>query len=72
MLGYHPIFAIGRCIMYFFRKEPIGRLGAVYMPYYYLTYKPKDRGYDSMLPQDIRIFTRKTTSNRIKSILKLK
>ncbi|MDP8907368.1 MAG: glycosyltransferase family 2 protein [Thermoproteota archaeon] len=71
-LGYHPLFAIGRFLMYFFRRKPIGRLGAIYMLYYYLTYKPKDSGYDSMYPQDIRIFTRKTQSNRIKSILKLK
>ncbi len=71
-LGHHPLFAIGRFLMYFFRRKPIGRLGAFYMLYHYLTYKPKDSGYDSMYLQDIRIFTRNTQSNRIISILKLK
>jgi glycosyltransferase involved in cell wall biosynthesis len=70
-LGYHPLFVLGRFIAYFFRNKPIGRLGAIYMLYYYLSYKPKDTGYDSMYSQDIRKFTRETQSNRIKSILKL-
>jgi glycosyltransferase involved in cell wall biosynthesis len=71
-LGYHPLFAMGRFLAYFLRNKPIGRLGAIYMLYYYLSYKPKDSGYDSMYPKDIRKFTRKTQSNRIKSILKLR
>jgi len=71
-LGYHPLFALGRFLMYFSTNKPIGRLGAIYMLYHYLFYKPKDNGYDSMYPEDMRKFTRKIQSNRIKSILKLK
>jgi glycosyltransferase involved in cell wall biosynthesis len=71
-LGYHPLFALGRFLMYFSTNKPIGRLGAMYMLYHYLFYRPKDNGYDSMYPEDMRKFTRKIQSNRIKSILKLK
>ena len=71
-LGYHPLFAIGRFFIYFVTNKPIGRRGALYMLYHYLFYKPKDNGYDSMYPEDIREFTRKIQSNKIKSILKLK
>lgn len=69
-LGYHPLFAFGRFFLYFGTSKPIGRLGALYMLYYYLSYKPKLEGYDSMYPDDIRKFTRKTQVEKIKSLIK--
>jgi hypothetical protein len=42
------------------------------MLYYYLFYKPKEEGYDSMYPKDMRRFVRKMQYKRIKSILKIK
>ena len=71
-LGYHPIFAFGRFLIYFVTNKPIGRQGAMYMLYHYFFYKPKKDGYDSMYPEEIRKFTRKIQYNKIKSILKLK
>jgi glycosyltransferase involved in cell wall biosynthesis len=69
-LGYHPLFVFGRFITYFVTGKPIGRKGAINMFYYYLTYTPKNDGYDSMYDKDFREFIRKTQCSRIKSILK--
>ena len=69
-LGYHPLFALGRFFLYFGTSKPIGRVGALYMLYYYISYKPKLEGYDSMYPDDIRKFTRKTQIEKIKSLIK--
>jgi glycosyltransferase involved in cell wall biosynthesis len=69
-LGYHPLFAFGRFFLYFGTSKPIGRIGALYMLYYYLSYKPKLEGYDSLYPDDIRQFTRKTQIDKIKSLIK--
>ncbi|TVP42032.1 Glycosyl transferase family 2 [Candidatus Nitrosocosmicus arcticus] len=70
-LGYHPIFALGRFFLYFSTNKPIGRIGAIYMLYHYIFYKPKQDGYDSMYPKEIRRFTRKIQMDKIKSIVKL-
>ena len=70
-LGYHPIFAFGRFIKYFITGNPIGRLGALYMIYHYIFYKPKKLGYDSMYPEDIRTFMKKMQVDKLKAILKL-
>ncbi len=71
-MGYHPIFALGRFFKYFITNKPIGRIGSLYMLYYYLFYKPKEEGYDSMYPKDMRRFVRKMQYKRMKSILKIK
>lgn len=71
-LGYHPLFAFGRFISYLITGKPIGRIGAFYMLYHYLTYKAKQDGYDSMYPEDIRNYTKKTQSEKIKALIKIK
>lgn len=68
-LGYHPLFALGRFALYFATGRPIGRLGALYMLYHYLTYRPKESGYDSMYDEETRRFIRKSQLKRIKSKL---
>ncbi len=68
-LGYHPLFALGRFALYFVTGRPIGRLGALYMLYHYLSYKPKEGGYDSMYEEDIRRFIRRHQLKRIKGKL---
>jgi hypothetical protein len=65
-LGYHPLFVLGRFTKYFSSGKPIGRLGSIYMLYYYLTYRPKDTGYDSMFDPQIRKTIRRIQTNRIK------
>lgn len=71
-LGYHPIFAFGRFFKYFLSGKPIGRMGALYMVYHYIFYKPKKTGYDSMYPEEIRKYLRQNQINKIKSLLKIK
>ncbi|MEM2140818.1 glycosyltransferase family 2 protein [Nitrososphaera sp.] len=68
-LGYHPLFVLGRFALYFATGRPIGRLGALYMLYYYLSYRPKDTGYNSMHDSDVRRFIRRHQLKRIKSRL---
>lgn len=53
-LGYHPLFVLGRFGLYLLTGYPIGRLGALYMLYYYLKFKPQKDGYKSMHDQDFR------------------
>ena len=71
-LGYHPLFALGRFLTYFISNKPIGRIGALYMLYNYLFYKPKEDGYDSMYPEEMRKFIRQIQLDKIKTILKIK
>jgi len=65
-LGYHPIFAFGRFIKYLATGKPIGRLGSIYMIYHYLSYKPKEEGYDSMYDPQLRESIRNIQLARIK------
>jgi glycosyltransferase involved in cell wall biosynthesis len=68
-LGYHPLFVLGRFLLYFASGKPTGRLGAIYMLYYYLSYKPKETGYDSMHDSGIRQYIRNYQFTRIKKKL---
>ena len=65
-LGYHPLFVLGRFTKYFSSGKPIGRIGSIYMLYHYLSYRPKDSGYDSMFDDEIRKNIRRIQTNRIK------
>lgn len=68
-LGYHPLFALGRFAQYLATGRPIGRLGALYMFYHYLSYRPKETGYDSMYDKETRQFVRQYQMKRIKKKL---
>jgi len=70
-LGYHPIFAFSRFVKYFLLGRPIGRLGALRMFYYYLSFKPKDEGYYSMYDSELRRFVRLMQLKRIKGYIGL-
>jgi len=70
-LGYHPLFVLGRFAQCFVTGQPIGRMGAVHMLYYYLSYKPKQDGYDSMYDPEIRKAIRIRQKTLIKQIFKL-
>jgi glycosyltransferase involved in cell wall biosynthesis len=71
-LGYHPLFVLGRVAQCFLTGQPIGRMGAVHMLYYYLSYKPKQDGYDSMYDPEIRKAIRIRQRRRIKQIFRLR
>jgi glycosyltransferase involved in cell wall biosynthesis len=47
-LGYDPLFVLGRFAQCFVTGRPMGRMGALQMFYHYLSYNPKQVGYDSM------------------------
>ncbi|HEY9387308.1 MAG TPA: glycosyltransferase family 2 protein [Nitrososphaeraceae archaeon] len=68
-LGYHPIFVLGRFFKYLLTGKVTGRLGAFYMLYYYLTYKPKHDGYDSLYNEKIRQYVRRQQINRLKQMM---
>ena len=70
-LGYHPLFVLGRFMQCFLTGKPIGRMGAIQMLYYYLSYKPKQDGYDSMYDPEIRQAIRIRQKTRIKQIFRL-
>lgn len=71
-LGYHPLFVLGRFMQCFLTGKPIGRMGAIQMFYYYLSYKPKQVGYDSMYDPEIRQAIRIRQKTRIKQIFRLR
>lgn len=71
-LGYHPLFVLGRFMQCFLTGKPIGRMGAIQMLYYYLSYKPKQVGYDSMYDPEIRQAIRIRQKMRIKQIFRLR
>jgi glycosyltransferase involved in cell wall biosynthesis len=68
-LGYHPLFALGRFTKYLATGEVTGRIGAIYMLYYYLAYKTKIEGYDRLYDQEIREFIRETQKRRMLSVI---
>jgi glycosyltransferase involved in cell wall biosynthesis len=67
-LGYLPLFAVARFLKYFITGEVTGRVGAIYMLYYYITYTPKSVGYDRMYDTNIRQNIRKNQVQRLKNI----
>jgi glycosyltransferase involved in cell wall biosynthesis len=68
-LGYHPLFALGRILKYFVTGEVTGRIGAIYMLYYYLSYEPKSEGYDSLYDERIRNYIRTHQLKRLRNIM---
>lgn len=71
-LGYHPLFVLGRFMQCFLTGRPMGRIGAIRMLYYYLSYRPKQQGYDSMYDLEIRKAIRIRQKTRIKQIFGIK
>ena len=67
-LGYHPLFAFARFLKYFITGKERVELGSVLL-YYYLTYKTKSEGYDSVYNEKIRQYIRKTQVDRLKKML---
>ena len=68
-LGYHPLFALSRILKYFVTGEVTGRIGALYMLYYYLSYEPKSNGYDSLYDERIRNYIRNYQLKRLRNII---
>jgi glycosyltransferase involved in cell wall biosynthesis len=68
-LGYHPLFALSRILKYLVTGEVTGRIGALYMLYYYLSYQPKFEGYDSLYDERIRNYIRTYQLKRLRNII---
>jgi glycosyltransferase involved in cell wall biosynthesis len=71
-LGYHPLFVLGRFVQCFVTGQPMGRMGALLMLYHYLSYNPKQVGYDSMYDPEIRKAIRTRQRMRIMQLLRLR
>lgn len=71
-LGYDPLFVLGRFMQCFVTGRPMGRMGALQMLYHYLSYHPKEVGYDSMYDPEIRKAIRSRQRTRIMQILRLR
>jgi glycosyltransferase involved in cell wall biosynthesis len=71
-LGYHPLFVLGRFVQCFVTGQPMGRMGALQMLYHYLSYNPKQVGYDSMYDPEIRKAIRTRQRMRIMQLLRLR
>lgn len=71
-LGYHPMYALGRFAKYFLTGTVTGRLGSLYMIYYYLTYRAEIQGYSRLYDTQLRQYVRKKQSDRIKRILNMR
>jgi glycosyltransferase involved in cell wall biosynthesis len=71
-LGYHPFYAIGRFLKYFYSGRPIGRVGALRMFYSYISYRPKYEGYNSMHSPEIRKAIRTLQEAKIRRYAGLK
>jgi glycosyltransferase involved in cell wall biosynthesis len=69
-LGYHPLFVLGRCIIYFIKDKPIGRVGPIMLLYTYLTYRPNKEGYYSLYPKEVRDYIRNTQLKHLKKFTK--
>jgi glycosyltransferase involved in cell wall biosynthesis len=65
-LGYHPLLVLGRTALYFITGKPIGRAGALYMLYHYLTFKPSKNGYYSSFDKTFQRKIRAYQSMKIK------
>lgn len=68
-LGYHPLFVWGRFAKYLVTGKVTGRIGAFNMLYYYLLYKPKTVGYDSLYDDQLRKFVREIQKRRMLSAI---
>lgn len=71
-LGYDPLFVLGRFVQCFVSGRPMGRIGALQMLYHYVSYHPKQVGYDSMYDPEIRKAIRTRQRTRIMQILRLR
>lgn len=70
VMGYHPLYVLGRCWLEFLRNGEIGKKGSLRMLWKYLTFKPKQDGYYSLFPEDLRKNIRSLQSKKLKAFLK--
>lgn len=62
IMGYHPLFVLGRCMT---SRKKIGLKGGLNMLINYLKFKPTPTGYFSYHPEDIRKYVRKQQLNKM-------
>lgn len=68
ILGYHPLFAFNRFLVYFVSGSPIGRMGAVKMLYDFVFYKPHRNTFDMVYRKELRDYIRKKQFKRLRRI----
>lgn len=67
-MGYHPLFVLLRFASDFFTNHEMGKHGAIKMLISYIRFKPKDTGYFSNFPEDIKQYLRKEQLRRVRSV----
>jgi glycosyltransferase involved in cell wall biosynthesis len=68
-LGYHPLCVLVRFLKCFVSGEFIGRKGALYMLYYYLSYKTKSDGYNQLYDKSLRDYIRINQRLRLRRVI---
>jgi len=68
ILGYHPLFAFNRFLVYFVSGKPLGRKGAIRMIYDYLFYKPHRKDFDKKYGKELREYIRRNPLEQLKKI----
>ena len=68
ILGYHPLFAFNRFLVYFVSGKPLGRKGAIRMIYDYMFYKPHRNDFDKKYGKELRDFIRRNQVKQLKKI----
>jgi glycosyltransferase involved in cell wall biosynthesis len=68
-LGYHPLFVLARFAKYLITGQVTGRMGSIYMIYYYLSYNPKPEGYDRLYDSTLRQYIRSNQIKRMKGVI---
>jgi len=68
ILGYHPLFAFNRFLVYFVSGSPIGRIGAIRMLYDFVFYKPHRNTFDTVYRKELRDHIRKKQFKKLRRI----
>jgi glycosyltransferase involved in cell wall biosynthesis len=68
ILGYHPLFAFNRFLVYFVTGKPIGRRGAIRMLYDFVFYRPHRNTFDMVYRKELRDHIRKKQFKRLRRI----
>ena len=69
-LGYHPLFVLTSCMIYFIKDKPIGRMATIILLYKYFTYRPKKDGYFRLYQKEVRDYIRNTQLSHLMKIIR--
>ena len=68
-LGYHPFYVYARFVKNIITGKETGKIGAFFMLYHYLKFKPNRSGFDSLFDKETREFIRKIQKKKLENLL---